>query len=60
VKLLDGAFCHTAIVVVHECKAARAAGLTIGGDYDLHGVANGAEVLADVYFGRAVRKVPDE
>jgi hypothetical protein len=59
-ELLDGTLCDAAIVVIDECKAARPASLSIRGDHDLHGVADSAEVLPNVYFGRAVREIPDE
>jgi hypothetical protein len=59
-KLLNGALGDTAIVVVHEGEPPRSSGVAICGNDDLHRVADSAEMLPDVYFGRAVRKVADE
>jgi hypothetical protein len=60
VELLDRALGHTAVVVVDECKATRAARVAICRNDDLHGIADRAEVLPDIRFGCDVREIADE
>jgi hypothetical protein len=60
VQLVNGAFGYATVVVVDEGEPARAPGLAIGRHHDLNGLADGAKVLPDIGFGRAVREVPDE
>jgi hypothetical protein len=60
VELLNGALGNTTIVVIDECKSARPARFAIGRNDDLHGIADRAEVLPDIYLGRAVREIADE
>ena len=59
-ELLNRPLGDTAIVVVDESEAARPARVAIGGNDDLHRIANRAEVLPDIYLGRAVREIADE
>jgi hypothetical protein len=59
-ELLNGALGHAAVVVVDEGKSAGPAGVAIGGNDNLHGVADGAEVLADIDFSGAIGEIPDE
>src|SRR5215203_2957969 len=60
VELLDCAFGDAPVVVINECKSARATRFAIGGNDDLHRIANRAEVLFDIRFGRAIREIADE
>jgi hypothetical protein len=59
-ELLNRAFGDTAIVVINERESPRPARVAIGRDDDLQWIANRAEVLPDIYLGRAVREIADE
>ena len=59
-QLLDRALGDAAVVVVDERKSARPARVAIGRNDDLHRIADRAEVLPDIRFGRAVREIADE
>jgi hypothetical protein len=59
-QLLDGAFGHPTIVVIHEREPARASRIAIGRDDDLQWRADGTEVVSNVGFGRTVREISDE
>jgi hypothetical protein len=60
VELLNRPLGDTAIVVIDESKASRPARIAIGGNDNLQWIANRAEVLPDIYLGRAVREIADE
>ena len=59
-KLLNRPLCHAAVVVVDEGKSSGPTRITIRRDDHLHRIANRAEVLPDIRFGRAVREIADE
>jgi hypothetical protein len=60
VKLLNGPLGDAAILVVHKGEPSWPSGVAICGNDNLHRVANSAEMLPDVCFGRTVWKVADE
>jgi hypothetical protein len=59
-ELLDRTLGDAAVVIIDKRKPTRAAGFAVCGYDDLQWIADGAKVLPDVCFGRAVREIPDE
>jgi hypothetical protein len=59
-KLLNSALGDAAILIVDKCEPARPSRIAIGGNDNLNGIADGAEVLPDVGVGRAVWEIANE